>query len=218
MSDTHTSVVGPAPGAGGDCRAEGERAVAALNDHDAAGSAAAYAPDAVVHTAASPEPVRGRAAIEQDTQQWTTAMPDMTMEIEELLVDGPTAAMRLLFVGTHTGPLMTPSGEVPPTGRRVSVPMAVLNRHDESGTTEVEHRYLDMTTMAQQLGLVWPRGPSRTARHSTSRCGGHARRHGSPSAGTGCRTRRSSSDPSSAAARSSPTLARWTPAAALGRR
>ncbi|MFW6186926.1 MAG: ester cyclase [Actinomycetota bacterium] len=158
MSDTHTSVVGPAPGAGGDCRAEVERAVAALNDHDAAGSAAAYAPDAVVHTAASPEPVRGRAAIEQDTQQWTTAMPDMTMEIEELLVDGPTAAMRLLFVGTHTGPLMTPSGEVPPTGRRVSVPMAVLNRHDESGTTEVEHRHLDMTTMAQQLGLVWPRG------------------------------------------------------------
>lgn len=67
-------------------------------------------------------------------------MPDMTMEIEEIVIDGATAAMRLLFVVTHTGPLMTPSGEVPSTGRRVSVPMAVLNRHDESGATEVEHR------------------------------------------------------------------------------
>ncbi|MFI7583149.1 ester cyclase [Kocuria sp. M1N1S27] len=154
MSDTHTSVVGPVPDEGRDRRVEVEQAIAALNAHDAAGFASTYGPEAIVYTAASPEPVRGRAAIQQDTQQWFTAMPDMTMEIEELVVDGPTAAMRLLFVGTHTGPLLTPSGAVPPTGRRVSVPMAVFNRHDESGTTEVEHRYLDMMAMAQQLGLV----------------------------------------------------------------
>ena len=115
---------------------------------------ATYSPGAVVYTAASPDPVRGRAGIQQDTQQWITAMPDLSMEIEEVAIDGTTAAMRLLFVGTHTGPLMTPSGEIPPTGRRVSVPMAVFNRHDESGSTEVEHRYLDMMTMAQQLGIV----------------------------------------------------------------
>ncbi|MGQ1837263.1 ester cyclase [Kocuria turfanensis] len=154
MSDTHTSVVGPVPGAGGDRREQVEHTIAALNAHDAAGFAATYSQDAIVYTAASPDPVRGRAAIQQDTQQWITAMPDMTLEIEEVAIDGPTAAMRLLFVGTHTGPLMTPSGAVPPTGRRVSVPMAVFNRHDESGTTEVEHRYLDMMSMAQQLGLV----------------------------------------------------------------
>jgi predicted ester cyclase len=154
MSDTHTSVVGPVPGAGGDRREQVEHAVAALNAHDAARFAATYAPDAILYTAAWPEPLRGRAAIQQDAQQWITAMPDMTLEIEELVIDGSTAAVRLLFVGTHTGPLMTPSGEVPPTGRRVSVPMAVFDRHDTSGTTEVEHRYLDMMTMAQQLGLV----------------------------------------------------------------
>lgn len=154
MSDTHTSVVGPVPGAGGDRREQVERAIAALNAHDAAGFASTYSPDAVVYTAASPEPVSGRAAIQLDTQQWITAMPDMTMEIEELLVDGSAASMRLLFVGTHTGPLATPLGVVEPTGRRVVVPMAVFNRHDASGTTEVEHRYLDMMSMVQQLGLV----------------------------------------------------------------
>lgn len=154
MSDTHTSVVGPVPGAGGDRREQVEHVIAALNAHDAAGVASTYAPDAIVYTAASPEPVRGRAAIQQDFQQWITAMPDMTVEIEEVQVDGPTAAMRLLFVGTHTGPLTTPLGVVEPTGRRVVVPMAVFNRHDESGTTEVEHRYLDMMTMVRQLGLI----------------------------------------------------------------
>lgn len=154
MSDTHTSVVGPVPGQSGDRRAEAEQAIAALNAHDAAGFAATYGEDAIVYTAASPEPVRGRAAIQADVEQWITAMPDMAVETEEILVDGPTAVVRLLFVGTHTGPLQTLSGEVPPTGRRVSVPMAVFNRHDADGTTEVEHRYLDMMTMAQQLGLV----------------------------------------------------------------
>lgn len=154
MSDTHTSVVGPVPGEGMDRREQVEHAIASINAHDAAGAAATYGPDAVVYTAASPEPVRGRAAIQQDFQQWITAMPDMKLEIEEVAIDGPTAAMRLLFVGTHTGPLTTPLGVVEPSGRRVSVPMAVFNRHDESGTTEVEHRYLDMMSMAQQLGIV----------------------------------------------------------------
>jgi predicted ester cyclase len=154
MSDTHTSVVGSVPGEGMDRRAEVERAIAALTAHDAAGFAATYSPDAVVYTAASPEPVRGQAAIQQDTQRWIDAMPDMTMEIEELVVEGSGAAMRLLFVGTHTGPLETPLGVVEPTGRRVVVPMAVFNRHGENGPTEVEHRYLDMMSMAQQLGLV----------------------------------------------------------------
>ncbi|GGG63850.1 hypothetical protein GCM10011374_29190 [Kocuria dechangensis] len=154
MSDTHASVVGPVPGEGGDRREEVERALAALNAHDPAAFAALYSQDAIVYTPASPEPLRGRAAIQQDAQQWRTAMPDMMVELEELVVEGSTAAMRLLFVGTHTGPLTTPSGQVPPTGRRVSVPMAVFTRRGEGGTNDLEHRYLDMVGMAQQLGLV----------------------------------------------------------------
>ncbi|MEX5307595.1 nuclear transport factor 2 family protein [Kocuria sp. CPCC 205258] len=154
MSDIHTSVVGPVHGDSGDRRGDVEKAIAALNAHDAAGFAATYSPDAVVYTAASPEPVRGQAAIQRDTQRWIDSMPDMTMEIEELVLDDSTAAMRLLFVGTHTGPLETPIGVVEPTGRRVAVPMAVFNRRGENGAIEVEHRYLDMMSMAQQLGLT----------------------------------------------------------------
>ncbi|MGK7222373.1 ester cyclase [Kocuria flava] len=155
MSDTHiSSSVAPVDAATGDRRQQVEQAIAALNAHDAAAFAATYTPDAVVHTSADPEPVRGRDAVAQDTQRWNTAMPDMAIEIEELIVDGHTAAMRLLFTGTHTGPLTTPDGEVPPTGKTVSAPMAVFDRNDENGLTSVEHRYLDLADMARQLGLA----------------------------------------------------------------
>lgn len=154
MSDTHTSVGGSVPGEGTDRREEVEKAIAALNAHDPAAFAALYSQDAVVYTSAAPEAVRGRAAIEEDVRQWVTAMPDMAVQVEELVVDGSTAAMRLLFTGTHTGPLTTPAGEVPPTGKRVSVPMAVFTGRDESGMNDAEHRYLDMASMAQQLGLA----------------------------------------------------------------
>ncbi|MCM3688290.1 ester cyclase [Kocuria rosea] len=153
MSDIPTSVAGPVPGAG-DQREKAEKIIAALNAHDAAAYAAFYSPDAVVYTTASPEPVRGRAAIQQDIQQWFTAMPDMVLQLEEVVVDGPKAASRVLFVGTHTGPLTTPAGEVPPTGQRLSVPMAVFSREGEDGLTAEDHRYLDMMSIAQQLGLA----------------------------------------------------------------
>jgi steroid delta-isomerase-like uncharacterized protein len=154
MSEASTSVTGPVPGEGADRREEVEKAIAAINAHDPAGFAALYSQDAVVYTSANPEPVRGREAIEQDIQHWITAMPDMAIQIEELMVDDTTAATRLLFTGTHTGPLTTPAGEVPPTGKKVSVPMAVFTRQNEDGMNEVEHRYLDMASMAQQLGLA----------------------------------------------------------------
>lgn len=154
MSDIHTSGAGPVTGATGDRRQQVEQAIAALNAHDAAAFADLYSEDAVVHTSAEPEPVRGRAAIEQDIQHWITAMPDMAVQVEELIVEGATAAMRLLFTGTHTGQLLTAAGEVPPTGKRVSVPIAVFTRNGEDGMNEEEHRYLDMADMALQLGLA----------------------------------------------------------------
>ena len=154
MNDTHTSVVGPVPGAGDDRREAVTRALAALNAHDAAGFAATFSHDAIVYTPAAPGPLQGREAIEQDTRGWISAMPDMTLELEELLEDGSTNVLRLMFVGTHTGPLSMPAGEVPATGRRVSVPMAVFDRIGEDGLTAEEHRYLDIMGLAQQLGLV----------------------------------------------------------------
>lgn len=154
MSDTHTSVVGPVPGAGQDRREKVDRIFHALNAHDDTAYVRFYGADAIMYTSTAPEPVRGQAAIQREIQQWFTAMPDMMLQLEELLVDGASAVSRFQFVGTHTGPMATPSGEVPPTGRRVSVPMAVFSREDDNGLIVEEHRFLDMMGFLQQLGLT----------------------------------------------------------------
>ncbi|WP_426120368.1 ester cyclase [Kocuria sp. LHG3120] len=154
MSENHTSVVGPVPGAGEDRREKVDRIFHALNRHDATAYVGFYGADAVVYTSTAQEPVRGTAVIQREIQQWFTAMPDMMLQLEELLVDGATAVSRFQLVGTHTGPMATPSGEVPPTGKRVSMPMAVFSREGEDGLIVEEHRYLDMMGFLQQLGLA----------------------------------------------------------------
>ena len=54
---------------------------------------------------------------------FAAAMPDGRHTVEDVLQDGDRFAARLTFTGTHTGPLATPQGQVPPTGRTVALPL-----------------------------------------------------------------------------------------------
>jgi steroid delta-isomerase-like uncharacterized protein len=45
-----------------------------------------------------------------------TAFPDLTREVVQCAEDGERAAFEMRFTGRHTGPLMTPMGELPATG------------------------------------------------------------------------------------------------------
>lgn len=47
-----------------------------------------------------------------------------------------------------------PTGEVPPTGHRTSIPMAAFSRVGEEELVVEEHRYNDLMGMALQLGLI----------------------------------------------------------------
>jgi predicted ester cyclase len=62
------------------------------------------------------------------------------------------AATEVVFTGTHTGPMNTPGGAVPPTGKRVTLhSVSVLRIKD--GLVASEHVYLDQLEMLTQLGL-----------------------------------------------------------------
>jgi ketosteroid isomerase-like protein len=54
---------------------------------------------------------------------------------------------------THTGPLLTPAGEIPPTGRRVELQIAEVYRMRE-GKIALLHAYYDVATMLRQPGLM----------------------------------------------------------------
>ncbi|MEX5256675.1 ester cyclase [Kocuria arenosa] len=154
MSDTHTSAGGPVPGAGEDRRAQAREVLAAFNAHDAAAFASFYSPEAIAYDYTVPDPMRGRDAIQQDAEQFMVAFPDAELQVEEVLVDGDKAVTRWVCVGTHIGPLASPTGEVPPTGRRISIPMVVVSRWGEDGLIVDEHRYFDLMSMTRQLGLT----------------------------------------------------------------
>jgi len=63
------------------------------------------------------------------------------------------AATEVVVTGTHTGPMLSPNGEIPPTGRRISLRSAsVLQMKD--GLIASEHVYLDQLEMKGQLGLT----------------------------------------------------------------
>jgi predicted ester cyclase len=74
------------------------------------------------------------------------AFPDISVEIEEMVVEGDRVAVATTFSGTHEGELMG----LAPTGRRVSVTGIDIVR--VSGGLIVEHRGLsDIVGLMRQL-------------------------------------------------------------------
>lgn len=58
-----------------------------------------------------------------------------------------------IWTGTHTGPLVSPEGDIQPTGRSVSLPFHVVLRTTEGRAVSI-HNYFDRVDLMAQLGLV----------------------------------------------------------------
>jgi predicted ester cyclase len=81
------------------------------------------------------------------------AFPDLRLEIEQLLTDGPAAAAEGTLTGTHNGVLHTPKGDVAPTGRAVVLRWAAVYLTDDD-TLKSEHLFFDQMEFLGQLGLL----------------------------------------------------------------
>src|SRR3954454_8163620 len=54
-------------------------------------------------------------------QGWRAAFPDAVGTIERTVAQGPVVAQEVTWAGTETGPLPTPGGVLPLSGRRIAV-------------------------------------------------------------------------------------------------
>lgn len=82
------------------------------------------------------------------------AFPDLHFEIHDMLADGEVVAFRSTMTGTHLGQLQAgPGRQIPPTGRKVSVPHMHFIRIVEGKTRDLWHLW-DMPMMMRQLGLA----------------------------------------------------------------
>ena len=96
----------------------------------------------------------------QDNDQWRDygatfrrALPDARMVVEDAVEDGDRVALRGRFYGTHEGPLVTPHGEIPPSGKAIDLPFADFFRVSD-GKIASHFTYWDQLTMMQQLGAT----------------------------------------------------------------
>ena len=80
------------------------------------------------------------------------AFPDARLEAVQAIASGRHVAREGKIVGTHTGVLRTPDGEVPPTGRAVELRWMAM--YEVAGEEILfEHLYFDSADFLMQLGL-----------------------------------------------------------------
>jgi steroid delta-isomerase-like uncharacterized protein len=130
-----------------------KRSVEAFRRHDAAAVGEAYAADAVVRDPAHPEPLRGRAAIRDDYARMFESFPDIVVTVRRVFLSGSSVAYALTLRGTNAGPISTPEGTLPATGRPYEVEAAVVAEADATGRYRRVERYYDVAGALRQLGL-----------------------------------------------------------------
>ncbi|WP_181919455.1 ester cyclase [Alkalilimnicola ehrlichii] len=127
--------------------------VEALKRHSLADMTDRYTEDAVVHDPMYSEPLRGREAIRDDLAAWLRTFPDLEVEMRAILEEGDRYACEIAMTGTHKGPLITPDGELAPSGKRVAMSIGLFGRLDGDRIAE-ERRYYDLSSIAAQLATT----------------------------------------------------------------
>lgn len=107
------------------------------------------APDGVQHDPTLPDLPRGPDAMKQSIRLYHAAFPDATIEIEQMVAEDDTVAVRWIGRGTHEGELMG----VEPTGNEVEVRGIQFSRVEDGKIAESWIVY-DSLGMLQQVGAV----------------------------------------------------------------
>ena len=97
--------------------------------------------------------VEGVGAYLQLCQGWKEAFPDATGTVTNAVAGEDIAALELHWDGTHTGPLETPAGPVPASGKPISVDATFWARYDGDRMQEIHH-HLDVLALLQQIGAT----------------------------------------------------------------
>ena len=84
---------------------------------------------------------------------WKTAFPDVAGTITNTVEVGDTIVQEITWTGTHTGPLMTPDGEIPATGRSQTTPAVIVSEY-EGDQLKASRHYFDLMGLMAQLGLT----------------------------------------------------------------
>ena len=137
-----------------DLKKVAERVTKAFNAHDAVAVASFYTEDATMIGSGEPEPIKGRKAIEENQVAWYRAFPDVKIDTSKTLISENYIVIEFTFTGTNSGPMKTPEGDLPATGRTVSVMGIMILKTTPEGLIAEDHTYYDTADFMKQLGLL----------------------------------------------------------------
>ena len=82
---------------------------------------------------------------------WKQAFPDAVGTVTSAIASGDKVALEVTWNGTHTGPLTTPEGTIPASGKRQETPAAFIFTFAGDKIQESRH-YFDSMTLLKQIG------------------------------------------------------------------
>jgi steroid delta-isomerase-like uncharacterized protein len=129
-----------------------ERGTETFNAHDLKGFTEVLADD-VVFEAPGGLRGKGKEACVDFFGGWFSAFPDAHVDVHDVHILDNVAVEEGTFSGTHNGVLHAPTGDIPPTGRSVSVGYIQVLRFRDGKHVSFNLMF-DRLSMLEQLGLV----------------------------------------------------------------
>lgn len=108
-------------------------------------------PDMVLHLSGYAEPFPGRAPALEWARTYHSAFPDISFEIEAVVAEGDTVAVRWRSTQTHLGEYLG----MKPFGTRVSMTALQMLRFEDGRIAEIWIMF-DPLKVMQQLGVLPP--------------------------------------------------------------
>jgi steroid delta-isomerase-like uncharacterized protein len=111
------------------------------------------APDGTITFMGSGEVLTGPEGSRTYNQMWANGFPDGRVTIDTLIADGDRVVVEFTGRGTHTGTFVTSMGEIPPTGKSVTLKLCDVVEV-ANGKIRAQRSYLDTGSMMAQLGVT----------------------------------------------------------------
>jgi predicted ester cyclase len=98
---------------------------------------------------------RGLEGMREFMQGWVDAFPDATTEDTTAYAGEEFGVTEFIGKCTHEGPLVSPAGEIEPTGRSVEFRLCEVYKFRDGKVVE-GHTHFDSLGLMAQLGVVTP--------------------------------------------------------------
>jgi steroid delta-isomerase-like uncharacterized protein len=125
----------------------------AWNERNFDAIAEATAPDATLTIVGSGDTFEGIEGSRAYNELWANGFPDGRLTVDRVIESGDHVVVEFTGRGTHTGTLATSMGEIPATGRSLTLQFCDVAEF-KNGKMQSQKTYFDSGSMMAQLGLM----------------------------------------------------------------